>query len=137
MALGDAGYEEIYLRPCSKDCKLIENLFASHATYGNYKKWTCDVSTTPVDWHKPYNMTKVVHEMTCTYACGNRVFDEGETCDIGGWAFTGMTGGDVDGAAGFQPRYLDEEAPDAATWYTDSSSPKVNNGLILGCSKDC
>lgn len=94
LALGDAGYDEIYLRPCTADCKLIEDLFTSHATFGAYEKWDCEVNVAPTDWPKPYNMTKVVHEMTCTYKCGNRVFDDTESCDIGGWAFTGMQGGD-------------------------------------------
>ena len=91
-AYADLTYNDIYTHACSSDCKLIQNKFPYDAADSTSKptKWDCVLDTAnPVASAVPVNVTRVVYEMTCTYLCGNQVYNTGETCDLGGWGFTG------------------------------------------------
>ena len=93
-AYADLTYNDIYTHACSSDCKLIQNKYPYDAAVSGSipVKWDCVLNTgSPVTSHVPVNMTRVVYEMTCTYLCGNQVYNTGETSDLGGWGFTGQS----------------------------------------------
>lgn len=104
--LADSNYEDLYQYACSSDCKLIEKKWTDPAgsMYNsdptdvertNYKKWDCSIDLTPVSWASMdiKNQTRVIYEQKCNYLCGNRnlEWEDGETCDIGGWSQLSMT----------------------------------------------
>ena len=105
-------------------------------------KWVCDwvdLENGLVDQLKKDDLTRVVYEQKCTYHCGNRIleYDEGEQCDIGDWAFHELTNAGfvhVDPITGDR---TSKSNADVDTWLADSSDPKGNPRLSVGCTPDC
>ena len=113
VAYADLVYDNIYTHACSSDCKLIQNKFPATAAGAKPTKWNCVLDTAnPKASAVPVNVTRVVYEMTCTYLCGNKAYDTGETCDLGGWGFTGQS----------NTGYAGEFAGGAASFDSDPTS---------------
>lgn len=146
----------MFKTPCSKDCKWIETKFEANAnTYTQGakpklpKKWSCEISKTETASPVPVDAGRTVHKMECTYLCGNRFLDivedpadpnRKEECDIGDWAFHKLNS--VDGYTKFTGAYASptwgaKTAAEVATWIADTSDPKTNTDLSLGCTQDC